>query len=69
MVRSDPSYFESDPLSNSWSPRRRLGPAINENGSEVGAVFSPSGRSVLFARDIKGNDSEEFSRRAFAGWL
>jgi hypothetical protein len=27
---------------------------------EVGALFSPSGRSLLFARDTQGPDSGEF---------
>jgi hypothetical protein len=60
IVEADDGYFESDRLATGWSPRRRLGAAINDNGSEIGAVFSPSGRSLLFARDIKGNDSGEF---------
>jgi len=60
IIEADDGYFESDRLADGWSPRRRLGPQINVNGSEIGAVFSPSGRSVLFARDIKGNDSGEF---------
>jgi hypothetical protein len=60
IVESDAGYFESDRLGNGWSPRRRLGEGLNANGSEIGAVFSPSGRSLLFARDIKSNDSGEF---------
>jgi Tol biopolymer transport system component len=60
IVQVDDSYFESDRVANGWSPRRRLGPEINVNGSEIGAAFSPSGRTLLFARDIKGDDSGEF---------
>jgi hypothetical protein len=56
---ADESYFESDRVNDGWSPRRRLGAEINVNGSEIGAVFSPSGRTLLFARDVKGDDSGE----------
>jgi hypothetical protein len=67
IVESDDGYFESDRAGNGWSPRRRLGAAINENGSEIGAVFSPSGHSLLFARDVKGNDSGELFIWRLAG--
>jgi hypothetical protein len=43
-----------------WSPRVKLGPNVNVNGTEIGAVFSPSGRSLLFSRDLKGSESGEF---------
>jgi hypothetical protein len=43
-----------------FDPRRKLGPAVNVNGTEIGALFSPSGRSLLFARDTRGADSGEF---------
>ena len=42
-----------------WAPRRKLDPPVNVNGSEIGALFSPSGRSLLFARDLKGSLSGE----------
>ena len=37
----------------------KLGPEVNVNGSEIGAVFSPDGRAMLFARDTKGPQSGE----------
>jgi hypothetical protein len=43
-----------------WSPKRRLGADYNQNGTEVGALFSPSGHSLLYARDTKGPLSGEF---------
>ena len=43
-----------------WSQREALPSEINANGSEIGAAFSPSGRTVLFARDTKGPLSGEF---------
>ena len=53
------SYYRSDRTAKGWSPRVRLGPEINANGSEIGAAFSPSGRSWLFARDLKDGRSGE----------
>lgn len=43
-----------------WSSRVKLPPEVNVNGTEIGAVFSPSGKSLLFARDTRGPDSGEF---------
>jgi WD40-like Beta Propeller Repeat len=53
------SYYRSERTSHGWSPRVRLGPEINANGSEIGAEFSPSGKSWLFARDLKDGRSGE----------
>ena len=43
-----------------WAPRAKLGPEVNQNAMEIGALFSPSGRSLLFARDTEDPDSGEF---------
>jgi hypothetical protein len=53
------AYYRSERTAKGWSPRVRLGPEINANGSEIGAVFSPSGKSWLFARDVKDGRSGE----------
>ncbi|WP_242691341.1 TolB family protein [Lysobacter enzymogenes] len=42
-----------------WSKRTKLGPRIDANGSEIGALLSPDGHSMLFARDLKGERSGE----------
>jgi Tol biopolymer transport system component len=60
LMREDGLYESTKLPDGSWSPRRKLGPAINVNRTEVGALLSPSGRSMLFARDTKGPDSGEF---------
>lgn len=52
--------YESRREGDGWAPRRKLDPPVNINGSEIGALFSPSGRSLLFARDLKGAQSGEF---------
>lgn len=52
--------YESRREGDGWAPRRKLDPPVNVNGSEIGALFSPSGRSLLFARDLKGAQSGEF---------
>jgi hypothetical protein len=60
IVMADGGLHESPKTEAGWAKRTKLGPEINVNGSEIGAVFSPSGRSLLFARDTKGADSGEF---------
>jgi hypothetical protein len=60
IVMAGDGLYESRKTDKGWSPRTKLGPEVNVNGSEIGAVFSPSGKSLLFARDTKGPDSGEF---------
>jgi hypothetical protein len=60
IVQSDDGYFETHKTASGWSPRAMLPPAFNVNGSEIGAAASPSGKTVLFARDTKGPASGEF---------
>jgi len=54
-----PGAVRIDDAGGGWEPRRKLDPPVNVNGSEIGALFSPSGRSLLFARDLKGARSGE----------
>ena len=60
IVMASDGLYETRRTDAGWSPRVKLPPAVNVNGSEIGAVFSPSGRTLLFARDTKGPDSGEF---------
>jgi hypothetical protein len=60
VVEGDGGYYETKRTAKGWAPRVKLGDQINQNGSEIGAVFSPSGKSLLFARDIQGGLSGEF---------
>ena len=60
LLMTTEGYFQSRLTAAGWSPRERLGPEINVNGSEIGAIFSPSGRAFLFARDLGGERSGEF---------
>jgi hypothetical protein len=60
IVMTDTGLYETRRAENGWTPRAKLGAEINLNGSEIGALYSPSGRSLLFARDTKGPDSGEF---------
>jgi hypothetical protein len=59
MLLSADGYYRSERTRRGWSPRVRLGPEINANGSEIGAAFSPNGESWLFARDVKHGRSGE----------
>jgi hypothetical protein len=60
IVMTGDGLYETKRADAGWLPRVRLGPEINLNGSEIGALFSPTGRTLLFARDTKGPDSGEF---------
>lgn len=59
ILMTGDGYYESTLTPQGWSPRRRMGGEINLNGTEIGALFSPSGRSLMFARDPKGPLSGE----------
>ncbi|MGE7139523.1 TolB family protein [Luteibacter sp. NPDC031894] len=60
VLAADGGYFLSQRTNDAWSPRVRLGAEINVNGSEIGALFSPSGESMLFSRDTGEARSGEF---------
>lgn len=60
LLMTSEGYFQSRLTEAGWSPRERLGPEINLNGSEIGAIFSPSGRAFLFARNLGDGRSGEF---------
>jgi WD40 repeat protein len=60
IVMTDGALYETRKTQTGWSPRVKLPPEVNAGAMEIGAVFSPSGRSLLFSRDTKGPDSGEF---------
>jgi len=60
IVMADGSFYESRKAKTDWSPRVKLPAEVNADAHEIGAVFSPSGRSLLFSRDTKAPDSGEF---------
>ena len=60
IVMADGGLYESRGPPDGWAPKVKLPAEVNVNGTEIGAVFSPSGKSLLFARDTKGPDSGEF---------
>lgn len=60
VMASDGLYLSRRQPDGQWGPKHKLGPEVNANGSEIGAAFSPSGKSLLFARDTKGPLSGEF---------
>jgi hypothetical protein len=57
---ADGGLYESHMTPNGWSPRVKLSPEVNVNGSEIGALFSPGGKSLMFARDTGEPKSGEF---------
>jgi len=60
LVEGDDSLYRVRRGHDGWSAREKLPAEINVNGSEIGAAFSPSGRTILFSRDTKGPLSGEF---------
>jgi hypothetical protein len=59
LLATGDGYYRSVRSGRGWAPRVRLGKSINVNGSEIGAAFSPSGRSWLFARSLDDGSSGE----------
>ena len=60
ILMADGGLYQTLRTPTGWAPRTKLGSDVNQNGTEIGPLFSPSGRSLLFARDTKGPDSGEF---------
>lgn len=58
LVMAEAGYFETRWTGRAWSARSPLPPDVS-TGREIGALFSPSGRSLLFARDTRGPLSGE----------
>ena len=62
IVMTDDGLYLARHATRGWSARQKLPSAINVNATEVGALFSPSGRTLLFSRDTQGPLSGEFFR-------
>jgi hypothetical protein len=60
VVMAADGYYESRWTGSAWSPRVRLPLAQDPERLEIGAVFSPSGRSLLYSRDTGPPRSGEF---------
>jgi len=60
IVMAGDGLYESRLEASGWAKRVRLPADINMDRSEVGALFSPSGHSLLFARDEGVPRSGEF---------
>lgn len=71
IVMGDRGLTEHALTEHGWSAGVKLPREVNANGTEVGPLFSPSGRSLMFSRDTKGADSGEFFvwyRRGTESW-
>jgi len=60
IVMAADGLYESQRRDNVWTPKTKLPAEVNTGHMEIGAVFSPSGKTLLFARDTKVPDSGEF---------
>ena len=53
ILMADGGLYETRRTETGWAPRTKLPRGINQNGTEIGPLFSPSGRSLLFARNTR----------------
>jgi hypothetical protein len=60
IVMTSDGLYESHRTAGGWTKKEKLGHRVNVNRTEIGAVFSPSGKSLLFSRDTGAPDSGEF---------
>ncbi len=60
VIATGDGLYESQLVDGAWTPRAKLSAPINLNETEIGPLFSPSGKSLLFSRDTKGPLSGEF---------
>ena len=60
IVMSDGALYQSRKKGKKWSARTKLPAEVNRGEFQVGAILSPSGRSLLYSTDTKGADSGEF---------
>jgi WD40 repeat protein len=60
IFMADGGLWEAKRAGDGFAARVKLPPEIDVNGSEIGAALSPSGRTLLFARDLGPPDSGEF---------
>ena len=71
IVMAEDGLYESKLADGRWQPKVRLPAEVNANAGEVGALFSPGGNSLLFARDTGAERSGEFflwRRGAMENW-
>jgi hypothetical protein len=60
IVMTSDGLYETRKGKDGWSPKVKLPAEVNTGANEIGALFSPSGKSILFSRDTKAPDSGEF---------
>jgi Tol biopolymer transport system component len=51
VIMTNEALYESTRAGVDWSPRVKLPAQVNQNAGEVGPLLSPTGRTLLFARD------------------
>lgn len=69
LLSASDGYYRSERVGKGWSSRAKLGRDVNLNGSEIGAAFSPSGRSWLFSRALDdGRSGELLLVKGSQGW-
>jgi Tol biopolymer transport system component len=59
VIMTNEAFYASTRAGREWSQRVKLPGLVNQNAGEVGPLLSPTGRSMLFARDTRGPLSGE----------
>jgi hypothetical protein len=67
LLATDKGLYRAVPTSNGWRRAEKLGPEINVNGTEIGPMFTPDGRSFVFSRDAGEKTSGELFIAAPSG--
>ena len=67
IIMAADGLYESHRAGAGWTAKVKLGSKVNSGSFVVGALFSPSGKSLLFSRDTGQPDSGEFFILGVAG--
>jgi hypothetical protein len=59
VIMTNEALYAATRAGVDWLPRVKLPAMVNQDSGEVGALQSPTGRSMLFARDTRGPKSGE----------
>ena len=59
VLATDKGMFRVTATPTGWQRAGKFGPQVNSNGTEIGPLIAPDGRSFVFSRDAGGDDSGE----------
>jgi hypothetical protein len=59
LLAAASGIYRVDNVSGRWGNRVWMGPPVNSNGTEIGPLLAPDGRSFLFSRNAEDGKSGE----------